>query len=110
MLSEKKNDLELLYSKLHIVKFSGDYAFRTRLPVGSAQPATSVAGPSFAGRSGHKCSHFRHPSAHCRPEAAQASNQAAAARAAADRAAADRAAATLAQQNVDDARVSHPGP
>ena len=39
--------------KPHIVKFSGNYALRARLPVGSAQPATSVAGPSFAGRSGH---------------------------------------------------------
>ena len=42
--------------KPHIVKFSGDYALRARLPMGSAQPATSVAGPSFAGRSGHNCS------------------------------------------------------
>ena len=42
--------------KPHIVKFSCDYALRARLPVGSAQPATSVAGPSFAGRSGHNCS------------------------------------------------------
>ena len=42
--------------KPHIVMFSDDYALRARLPVGSAQPATSVAGPSFAGRSGHKCS------------------------------------------------------
>ena len=40
----------------------------------------------------------RHTSAHCCPEAARASNQAAAARAAADRAAADRVAATLVQQ------------
>ena len=57
--------------KPHIVKFSGNYALRARLPVGSAQPATSVAGPSFAGRSGHNCStehSRRHTSAHCRPD------------------------------------------
>ena len=94
--------------KPHIVKFSGDYALRARLPVGSAQPATSVAGPSFVGRSGHnQLQHSRrHTSAHCRPEAARASNQAAAAPAAPDRAAVDRAAATLAQQNVVAALVN----
>ena len=94
--------------KPHIVKFYGDYALRARLPVGSAQPATSVAGPSFVGRSGHnQLQHSRrHTSAHCRPEAARASNQAAAAPAAPDRAAVDRAAATLAQQNVVAALVN----
>ena len=40
---------------------AGDYVYlagpmTSPLPVGSAQPATSVAGPSFAGRSGYNCS------------------------------------------------------